>query len=355
MNRRNFLLQSAAGAFGAVFAGCSAQQNPQEIVLEKKLTPFETEVNIPKPSGGTMPLGRIGKTDIIVSKFGFGSHIWKEYIHHTKEREWMVREAHDLGVTLFDVYDKEQECFQYEPMGKYLKPIINDVVISIAVLPYDGRNLKQEFERDLRLFGRDHIDMVRIHAHNEKHPHWKYWDALFRYKEQGKIRAIGVPIHDWEHLDVLLDAYPLDYVIFPYNFYHNICWLEEPPDDFVSLPAKLRARGIGVVSMKPFAGDYLAIPFKEMAAKLPGYRDVNFPQAALRYIINSGLDPDTTLTGMYSPYHVYENIATYFNPQMSDDERGLLNTLRGVAKVSAQALLPPHYKWLGKWAVESRA
>ena len=354
MKRRQFLFTSVAGPAGAFFAGCSSREQ-KELVLEKKLTPFESRVDVPKPSGGTMPMGEIGKTGITVSKFGFGSHLWKEYIHHTKEREWMVREAVDLGINLFDVYDKEQECYQYEPMGKYLKPVRKSVVISIAPLPYDGRNFEQEFERDLRLFGGDYIDMARLHAYEKTDEQWKYWDRLFKYKEEGKMRAIGVPIHDWEHLDVLLDAYPMDYVIFPFNFYHNICWLEERPDDFESLPAKLRARGVGVITMKPFAGDYLAVPFKEMAASLPEYREVNFPRAALRYVINSGMNPDTTLTGMYSPYHLYENVAAYFKPAIADEERGLLDEIRKIAKLTAQALLPPHYQWLGKWAPDGFA
>jgi predicted aldo/keto reductase-like oxidoreductase len=355
MKRREFIAKGAAGALGMMLAGCSSKNSPeQQVELYKELTPFSTDVTVPKPSGGTMPMGEIGKTGIKVSKFGFGSHMRKDIVQFFDERQKMIREAYDLGVRLFDVYDKEQECFQYEPMGKHLAPMIKDVVISIAIQPYDGRNFEKEFERDLKMFGRDYIDMVRIHAYTKDHADWPFWEKLFRYKEKGYIRAVGVPIHDPEHLDVLLDTYPLDYVIFPYNFYHNLCWLEERPDEFDYLPEKLRKRGIGVVSMKAFAGDYLIIPFKKIAQNYPEYKDVSFPQAALRHVINSGMNPDATLTGMFTLSHVYENVVAFYNPKMSDEEKGLLSKLKSVAKISAQAWLPDHYKWLANWAPKDR-
>ena len=59
--------------------------------------------------------------------------------------------------------------------------------------------MEEEFERALRLFGRDHIDLVRCHAvtpdDTRWKEHWTFAEKLFRYKEQGKIRAVVVPIH----------------------------------------------------------------------------------------------------------------------------------------------------------------
>ncbi len=343
MKRRDFIKHGTVGALSMGLTGCGAG-SLKSIQLERRLAPFTT-----RPSG-TMPMGEIGKTGIKVSRFGFGSHMVKDMVPYTKQREYMIREAYDLGVTIFDVYDREFEIYQYEPMGKYLAPVIDDVVISIAILPYDGRTLEQELQRDMKCFGRDYIDMVRIHAYTTDSEPWKYWDDLFRFKEKGYIRAVGIPVHDWENLELPLKEYPLDYVIFPYNFYHNIGWIDERPDNFDSLPAKLREKGVGVITMKPFAGDYLVAPFIDIARNFIQDPDLRFPQAALRYVINSGMDPDTTLTGMFNLSHVYENIAAYYQPQMSDEERELLSNVKNIAKISARAWLPDHYKWLENWA-----
>ena len=352
MKRRNFIKGAAVSALGAGLAGCSSIGS-EKIQLTPEGVPFSFGDNYPKPKGGSMPRGELGKTGIKVSKFAFGSHMRPQLVPYTRERERMLRDAYELGVNVFDVYDVEHGIFQYAPTGKYLAPMINDVVISIAIRPYDGRTLEEELHRDLKLFGRDYIDMVRIHAWAPDNPEhgkdWWMWEQLFKYKEQGKIRAVGLPIHTWEDLKAPLEAYPLDYVIFPFNFFHSIAWDGHIPErPFETLPGILRSKGVGVVTMKPFAGDFLVNPLMETAKSYD--KDIDFPQACLRYIINSGLNPDTTLTGMYYPSHVYENIDAYYNPQMSDEEKKVLEKVKKVARTKAQSWLPEHYRFLDDWA-----
>ncbi len=171
-------------------------------------------------------------------------------------------------------------------MGRHLAPMINDVVVSITLYPFDGRSL--------------------------------------------------------------------DFVIFPYNFYHNWLWGSRIPDpDIHNIVPTLREKGIGVVTMKPFAGDFLAMPLKHLGTQFDGSGEVNVAKASLRYIINSGLDIDTTLGGMYNPYHVYEDIDAYLNPAMSAEERDVLMKIRKKAKVLAANLLPPHYKFLENWSPDT--
>ena len=344
-NRRNFLRTVTAGALGAGIAGCS-----RSVRIQPTGVPFSFGDNYPKPKGGNMPVGELGKTGIKVSKFGFGSHMRPYLRPYYSERERMIRDAYELGVNMFDVYDQEHSVFQYEPTGRYIAPFKNDVVVSIAIQPYDGRTLEEELERDLRLFGRDYIDMVRLHIYAVDDKEWWQWEALFKYKEQGKIRAVGVPIHYIKELFPLIDTYPVDYVIFPYNFFMNIAWDGYMVDEgYDRIPTLLRDRGIGVIAMKPFAGDYLAYPLSRVAEKFMKEREISFPQAALRYVINSGCDPDTTFTGMYYPSHVYENIDAYYNPQMSGEERDLLHKVAAVAKTKMHAYLPDHYRFFSEW------
>ena len=76
-------------------------------------------------------------------------------------------------------------------------------------------------------------------------------------------------------------------------------------------------------------------------------------KASLRYVINSELNVDTTLGGMYYPYHVYDNIDAYFNPKMADEERAVLKKIRRKAKIVSNEYLPEHYKFLEKWVPDS--
>ena len=73
---------------------------------------------------------------------------------------------------------------------------------------------------------------------------------------------------------------------------------------------------------------------------------------ALKYVINSKVNPDTTLTGMYNLNDIYENVAAYYNPAMTKEEKKLLEQVEKVAKTKSAAWLPNHYKWLDNWAPE---
>ncbi|HEX2999707.1 MAG TPA: hypothetical protein VHR86_05665, partial [Armatimonadota bacterium] len=150
--------------------------------------------------------------------------------------------------------------------------------------------------------------------------------------------------------------YPLDYVIFPYNFYHNIGWHnpEKPRwDSFDDMVQTLRARKIGVVTMKAFAGDFLVGPLRNIAKNYKESREVDFTQAAMRYVVNSPLKPDSTFTGMYNMDHLYRNVGAYFKPDMSSEERALLKQVRDSARMVAKFHLPAHYQFLENWAAKT--
>ncbi|MFC1650257.1 aldo/keto reductase [Candidatus Latescibacterota bacterium] len=356
MKRREFIATGAAAGTAAL-SGCSSIM-PGRVWLKEESTPLDFDTKVPKPSG-TMPMAEVGTTGIKVSKYGFGSHMTQELAKYEKEREWMIREAFDMGINLFDIYDYEFGIYQYEPMGRHLKPMIKDVVISVTTWPYDGRNVEQQFERDLRVLGRDYIDLVRIHAWQKNTDEkelatqlghkWEWWETLFKLKEKGYIRAVGVPVHIKEDLELPLAELPLDFVIIPYNFYHNWSWSEKKATKWASTVRKLRKKGIGIITMKPFTGDSTVTPFRKLAEQLDETNEIKYTQACLRYIINSGMEVDATLGGMYNPYHLYENIAAYFNPEFSDEERKLLSKVRNIGRLAANDILPDYYKFLEDW------
>lgn len=350
MNRRSFIKCGAAGVLGVTLGDASIAET-QKIPLWKSLSPF-----YPRPQSGSMPMRELGKTGIKVSQLTFGSHIRAEMRGYDRQREHLMHEAHDLGVNVFDVYDQEEGVstggsFQYEPLAKQIKPFKNEAMVSISFRPYDGRTDEQELERDLRIFDRDAIDFVRI----LRQPNDPIWDKLIKWKEQGKVRAFGAPVHDMEHIDMIVGKVPVDYILLPYNFYHNICWIEEKEDDFESVPARLRKAGIGVACMKPFGGDYLATPFIEVSKKLRKAEELNFCQAAIRYVLNSKMDPDTMFVGMFNLYHLYDNVTAYYNPKMSKEERQLLDDMeKTIVRNTVKTWLPEHYQWLDKWVPGDR-
>ena len=340
MKRRDFLATCAGSAGAALAAGCSDDES-------SPLAPATNESGI--------PTGKLGTTDVTVSKFAFGSHILPENVGDTTEREYMIRDAYEKGITTFDIYNKGQHAYQYEPMSRYLATILYDVQISVAVNPDNGRTYEKEFEYILELFNRDYLDMVRLRARSkDQYTEWSFWERLFELRDEGKVKAVGTAVHSTDGLDTILEEYgdEIDYVFFPYNFYHNICWPghDNFSEDYIPFVQTLRDRGIGVVTIKPFAGDGLIQSIRTSAKGLNP--DVSPTQACLRYVINSGLNPDTTFAGMNHFREFDENIKAYLEPEMTEEETTLLNDIRGVMEKTAHLVLPDHYKFLNDWAPE---
>lgn len=365
MKRRDFVKCGILASTVTGMAGCSVFNKRTVTIQRHKPAPTAEwlKVTRTRPQPGTIPMGDLGSTGIKVSKFAFGSHLPITLVPHEKERESLIREALDSGITTFDVYNREQRCYQYEPMGRYLKDVINDVVISISMSPDKGRSIEEEFHYDLKAFGRDYIDMVRSHAYfpdNENKrisERWKQWEYLFKFKEQGKIRAVGVPIHFERDLDYLLKVFPneIDFVILPYNFYHNLLYTGELLGDYDPLGKRLKDKGIGVIVMKSFGSEWFISHLIEASKKFNNNAEVSLPQAMLRYIINSGLDPDTTFAGMWCMNDLYENLPAYFNPRMTDEEVQLLDKMRKYISIQTASILPEHYRFLEAWAPSSES
>ena len=349
MKRREFFKTAALGTLAAGTAE-SASLRRQQVVIKPKIHDFSNEflkVTKPKPKG-EMEMREVGKTGIKVSYFTFGSHTPRELMAFPDYRKRMLLEAYDLGVNIFEVYPP-----QYETSGEYLSPLKHNVVISIYGGADKERNLTatQSHERVLRIFKRDYIDMVRLHSHTREAPNWPVWEELFKLREKGAIRAVGVPIHYPEEMDdILADELPIDYVILPYNFYHNILYTGKYPDDFDPLAATLRQKGIGVITMKPFASEWYVAHLMDVAKEIDPKGELSLGQAMLRYILNSGLEPDTVMGGMWCMNDVYDNIAAFFSPKISSDEEELLDKVRKYAKLIEDAALPEHYRFLKRWA-----
>ena len=349
MKRRQFLTSGTLGAAGLGTVGCAGLRRGPVIIKSDKIEAVPLKITKPKPVG-SMSTGTIGNTDLTVSKFGFGGHMSQKLLSYTKEREFMIREAFDLGMTLFDVYEQNWQTMQMEPMGRYLEPIKHETQVSIVMMLYPEMNLVETFDEMRRRLRRDHIDMVRLHARTPDSPLFKHWDQLFKWRDEGKIRALGVAAHTPADLKWVVGNLPIDYVLMPYNFYHNLLWTGTTAGDMALEAEKLRANGIGVVVMKPLGTDWFIRPLMKAARKFEGGKDISVPQAAFRWVINSGLNPDATIAGMYSCDQLYENVAAYFNPDMSADERMLLEQLRTQTEVRATAWLPNHYQFLNQWA-----
>ena len=300
-------------------------------------------------NSGGMIYRQLGRTGIQVSLLGFGSHLAKENKEDPKERDRQIQEGIDRGVNFFDIYEHGYE--QFEPMAKSLAPHKQKAVISLVTIAsrnykhYRFKNIQEEVEGALRIFGRDYIDCYRIVNKVDSDA-----DVLFRFKEQGKIRAVGVVAHYEEDAIKALEECDFDYVMLPYNFHHNWGGASALGTTYDLLMPLLRKRNVGIIAMKPMGSvDMIKLArsnniIGQNAAGTP------VPPAMLRFIFENP-SVATAIPTMNSVDEVRMNYTAVERPALDDNDRKALIHLSRTAYETQSAYLSPHYKFLERWTV----
>jgi len=298
-------------------------------------------------TAGITGVSRFGKTDLQVSRLGFGSHLVQELIRKPKLRDSMIKRGFDGGINVFDVYD-HSNYNQFEPMGKTVQDIgRKDVVISLVVVN-PTETIQQEIDGALRSFRTDYIDLYRHHIVNDER-----MDILVRNRAAGKIRHIGVVSHNRDDMMRYLDDYGdvLDYVMIIYNFYHNMGRFAEPErypaNDYSALLPRCEKMGLGVIGIKPMGSDDMT-----KLARERGFFNNSEPSitnAMLRHVF-SRPEIDMTMTAMNGMAELAGNLGAAYTPTLQPEDQNLLERLGREVASTNRAYLRPHYRWLDDWA-----
>jgi aryl-alcohol dehydrogenase-like predicted oxidoreductase len=332
---------------------------------------------------GGMVYRRLGQTDMYPSLLSFGSHTDHAYWIKTswgtmlseegqKRRDRHILHGLDLGVNLFDLYEHEG---QWEPVKRVLGSNRSRVLLSACrdFNEYVGDSI----DRACRLFG--HVDLYRLHGSDFENIDGRMladWDVLRRAKEAGKVRALGISVHNEEILmQALAQLEGIDYVFFPYNFIYARA-------DFSRFIPAARAQGVGLIAMKPVAlGSIVNLdprarkggprPENEQWTNIGSQSNVIAPavvaamtkvlnrlpdeslcQAAIRFVYAKKF-LTCTLAGMWDDQWIDENYAALTRyEEMGREETAALEMAAKVARRIGPAFLPPDYRWLGaRWGV----
>ena len=331
---------------------------------------------------GGMVYRRLGQTDMYPSLLSFGSHTDHAYWIKTswgtmlseegqKRRDRHLLHGLDLGINLFDLYEHEG---QWEPVKRVLGPSRSRVLLSACrdFNEYVGDSI----DRACRLFG--HVDLFRIHGNDFENIDGRMiadWDVMRRAKEAGKVRALGISVHNEAILmQVLQQLEGIDFVFFPYNFIYARA-------DFSRFIPAARAQGVGLIAMKPVAlgsivnldprapkgprpegekwtnigskSNVIAPAVVEtMTRVLNRLPDESLCQAAIRFVYGKKFLA-CTLAGMWDDQWIDENHAALARyDDMSREETAALDMAARVARSVGPDFLPPSYRWMDEqWHV----
>ena len=243
MQRRSF--------FGAVFAGLGS-------AATAKPAP---------PPAGDIPMRTLGKTGQKVTMIGMGGA--RFHMISKEEGVALVRRAHDLGVTFFDMARDYSNGYGEQVYGEAIQPFRKDIFLVSKTLKRTRQAAEQELETSLRLLKTDHLDLWHMHGVSYKRyidqlfgPGGAY-EAFYAAKKAGKVRFIGYsncrdPLN---HVEMLKHAEQFDVAVMPLHIADS-SFSDEPAMSFekTALPAAVE-RGVGIVAIKVFGNAFLLRTF----------------------------------------------------------------------------------------------
>jgi predicted aldo/keto reductase-like oxidoreductase len=194
---------------------------------------------------------RLGKTELIVSRVGFGGIPIQRLTE--AEAVSVVQRCLDLGVTLLDTANGYTTS--EERIGKAIAGRRHQVIVATKTAARDRATALQHLELSLKRLNTDYLDLWQLHnistpeAYDQVLGPGGAMEAAQEALRAGKIRHIGISTHS---LDMALKAVPsgrFETIQFPFNFV-----TDEAVEELLPLT---RQHDVGFIAMKPMAGGML--------------------------------------------------------------------------------------------------
>ncbi len=260
-------------------------------------------------ASGTFTLGG----DLTVNRLGFGAMrltgkgVWGPPADK-EECVRVLRRAVELGVNFIDTADSYGPYISEKLIRKALHPYDGLVIATKAGLLRTGPDvwiplgnpsyLRQELEMSLRRLGVETIDLFQLHRIDPNFPLADQVGELVKFKQEGKIRHIGLSEID---VDQLKAAQQITEIVSVQNMYNLSARGSEPLLDFAT------SHGVGFIPWFPLASGPLAAadgPLQRIAAN----HDASPSQLALAWLLKRS-PVMLPIPGTSKVRHLEENVA----------------------------------------------
>jgi predicted aldo/keto reductase-like oxidoreductase len=220
----------------------------------------------------------------------------------------VLRYAEECGVNYFDTAEGYLRGKGEVYVGQGLKEVRDKVIITTKH-PHDFRqkpdraSVIKRMEESLKRLQSEYVDVAMVHGISDLTPLLGNQEILSAYdqlKKDGKVRFTGFSTHNAKV--TLKQALGTDFAQVVLVMYNHMEGKEIEP-----LIKSAKAKGIGIVAMKVFAGGMQG-NLKAMVSP-----EVSYPQAAIRWVL-SNPDIDTCIPTFSSYSHVEEYVLASGQP-----------------------------------------
>jgi aryl-alcohol dehydrogenase-like predicted oxidoreductase len=216
-----------------------------------------------------------------------------------------VEAALDRGVNYF--FSTYKSGALKRPLQSALRRRRDEVVVAtLPLLGFFGGSVRRAAERALKAFGTDYLDVFQLG--------WlgltSAWTEatqreLVHLKESGKVKAIGISIHDRPRAGKLAEDSPLDLFMLRYNAAH---------------PGAEREVFPHLARRKPLVVAYTATSWTKLLKPPAGWQGPTMTAGDCYRFCLSSPHVDVVLTGPASRAQLDENLAALAKGPLSEDE-----------------------------------
>jgi aryl-alcohol dehydrogenase-like predicted oxidoreductase len=188
---------------------------------------------------------RLGRTDLLVSRCGFGALPIQRLSMDDAIR--LLRKAFDNGIDFFDTarYYSDSE----KKIGRALSPLRNGIVIATKTMGTTRGEVMASLVVSLENLCTDHVDILQLHnpvaLPGTGDPESSY-AGLLEAREKGMTRFIGVSCHRRDNAVAAVMSGDYDTVQFPLSSLSS--------EEDCALAALCRKHDCGLIAMKALSG-----------------------------------------------------------------------------------------------------
>lgn len=188
---------------------------------------------------------RLGKTNIIVNKNGFGALPIQRI--STEDAAHLLKKAYEAGITFFDTarFYTDSEA----KIGEALSDVRTEIYIATKTAAKNDKDFWKDLETSLSLLKTDYIDLYQFHNPSfcpKPGDGTGLYEAMLEAKKQGKIRHIGITNHRLNVANEALDSGLYETLQFPFNYLAT--------EEEFKLVEKCKSLDIGFIAMKALSG-----------------------------------------------------------------------------------------------------
>lgn len=188
---------------------------------------------------------RLGRTEIVVNKNGFGALPIQRISDEDAVK--ILRTAYERGVNFFDTArwysDSEHK------LGLALSDVREKVYISTKTGSTDPEGFWKDLETTLANLKTDYVDIYQFHNPSfcpKPGDESGLYECMLEAKRQGKIRHIGITNHRLAVANEAIESGLYDTLQFPF------CYLAS--DEDIALVKKCKEADMGFIAMKALSG-----------------------------------------------------------------------------------------------------